>query len=73
MNAIILFPAVAVLVSFGFLVLFVILLIGMRTEASHLSPSSASHTGTQGLARRILGLYVRREPEKTPAQQCVRR
>jgi hypothetical protein len=65
--------AVTVVASLGFLAVFVMLLIGMRTEGSQLRPSSASHTRTESAAHRILGLYVRREIEKTPADQAVRR
>jgi hypothetical protein len=73
MNTIILILAIAAVVSVGFLAVFVMLLIGMRTEGSHLSPSSASHTRTESAARWLLGLYVRRELEKTPIQYDVRR
>ena len=73
MNAVILILAVTAVASFGFPAVFVMLLIGMRTEGRQLSPSSASHTRTESVARRILGLYVRREVEKTPADYDVRR
>ena len=74
MNTIILTLAIAAAMSLGFLVVFVMLLIGMRTEGSHLSPSSASHTRLGSAARRILGVYVRRELKETPVQyEDVRR
>jgi hypothetical protein len=73
MNTIILILAIAALVSLAFLAVFVMLLIGMRTESGHLSPSSAPHTRTENAARRLLGLYVRRELKQTPAQYDVRR
>jgi hypothetical protein len=63
-NAIILVLAVAAVMSIGFLAVFVILLIGMRTESSSLSPSSAPQTRLQGAARRLLGVYVHRENEE---------
>jgi hypothetical protein len=73
MNTVILILAVTAVASLGFLAVFVMLLIGMRTEGRHLSPSSASHTRTASAVRRILGLYVRREIEKTPVDYDVRR
>ena len=73
MNSVILVVAIAAVVSLGFLAVFVMLLVGMRTEGSHLSPSSGPHTRTESATRRILGLYVRREFEKTPAQYDARR
>jgi cobalamin biosynthesis protein CobD/CbiB len=68
MNAITVTLAIAAVVGSGFLAVFVVLLIGTRTEESHLSPSSAPHTRMENAARRLLGVYVRRDPEKTPAQ-----
>lgn len=73
MSAVILILAIVAMASLGFLAVLVILLIGMRTEGSRLSPSTASHTRAQSAARRILGLYVRREIEKTPADCDVGR
>jgi hypothetical protein len=73
MNTVILILAVTAVANLGFLAVFVMLLIGMRTEGSQLSPSSASHTRTESVTRRILGLYVRREVEKTPVEYDVRR
>jgi hypothetical protein len=73
MSTVILILAIAAVVSLCFLVVFVMLLIGMRTEGSHLSPSGASHTRMESAARRILGLYVRRELEKTPVHYAERR
>jgi hypothetical protein len=72
-SAVILSLAIVAMASFGFLALFVILLIGMRTEGSQLRPSNAAHTGTERVVRRILGLYVRREIETTPAECDLRR
>jgi hypothetical protein len=60
-NTVILVLAMTAVMSIGFLAVFVMLLIGMRTEGSSLSPSSAPHTRMQGAARRLLGVYVRRE------------
>jgi hypothetical protein len=68
MNAITVSLAIGAVVSSGFLAVFVVLLIGMRTEGSHLSPSSAPHTRMESAARRLLGVYVRREPEQTPVK-----
>jgi hypothetical protein len=72
-SPVILTLAIAAIVSLGFLTVFAILLIGMRSEGSYLSPSSAPHTRTERTARRLLGLYVRRELEKTPVQPGIRR
>jgi hypothetical protein len=73
MSAVILTLAIVAMASFGFLTLFVILLIGMRAEGSQLRPSNAAHTRTESVARRILGLYVRREIETTPTECDLRR
>jgi hypothetical protein len=73
MSAVILTLAIVAIPSFGFLTVFVILLIGMRTEGSQLRPSNVAHTRTESVARRILGLYVRREIETTPAECDLRR
>jgi hypothetical protein len=73
MNAMILILAIAALASLGFVAVFAVLLMGMRTEGSHLSPSCASHTRTESAARRIVGLHVRCGLEKTPVQYEVRR
>jgi hypothetical protein len=73
MNAVILILAVTAVASLGLLAVFVMLLVGMRTEGSQLSPSSASHTRTESVARRILGLYVRRAIEETAVEYGVRR
>jgi hypothetical protein len=72
MNTVIPMLAVTPVASLGFLAVFVMLLIGRRTEGSQLSPSSASHTRTESVACRILGLYVRREIDKTPVDYGVR-
>jgi hypothetical protein len=66
MSTTILILAIAAMVSLGFLVVFVLLIIGMRAEGSHLTPSNARHTRMESSARRLLGVYVRREIEKTP-------
>ena len=66
MSTTILILAIAAMVSLGFLAVFVVLIIGMRTEGNHLSPSDALHTRMESAARRLLGVYVRREIEKTP-------
>lgn len=73
MSAVILSLTIVAMASFGFLALFVILLIGMRAEGSQLRPSNAAYTRTESVARRILGLYVRREIETTPAECELRR
>jgi len=73
MSTVILSLAIVAMLSLGFLAVFAVLLIGMRTEGSHLSPSSAPHTHAEILARRLTGLYVRRELEKTPVRPDVRR
>jgi hypothetical protein len=72
MSAVVLILAIVAMASLGFLAIFVVLLIGTRSESSRLSPSSASHTRAESVARRILGLYVRREMEK-PTEYDVRR
>jgi len=56
MSTVILTLALTVTVSVGFLTLFVMLLIGMRSEGIHLSPSSAVHSRTESMARRLTGL-----------------
>lgn len=66
MNAIALILAIATVVSLGFLAVFVALLMGMRTEGSHLRPSSAPHTRLRSVTRRLLGLYVQREHMESP-------
>jgi hypothetical protein len=66
MSTTILILVIAAMVSLGFLAMFVVLIIGMRTEGNHLSPSDALHTRMERAARRLLGVYVRREIEKTP-------
>lgn len=73
MNTVIIVLAITAVASAGFLTVFVMLLIGMRTEGSQLSPSSAPHMRAESIARRILGLYVRRESGKTPAEYEARR
>jgi hypothetical protein len=73
MNAIIIALAITVIVSIGFLAMFVVLRVAIRAEGSHLSPSSAPHTRTENAARGLLGLYVRREIEKTPVPSDIRR
>jgi hypothetical protein len=74
MNAIALILAIATVVSLGFLALFMVLLIGMRTEGSQLRPSSAPHTRLGSAARRVLGLYVQRQHMESPLQYAdVRR
>lgn len=64
MSATILVLAIAAMVSLGFLAVFVVLIIGIRAEGSHLSPSDARHTRVESAARRLLGVYVRREPRR---------
>jgi hypothetical protein len=73
MSAVILALGVVAMVIVGFLAVFVVLLIGMRSEGSQLIPTNESHTRTESMARRILGLYVRREIENTSAERDVRR
>jgi hypothetical protein len=73
MSTVILTLAIAAITSLGFLSVLVMLLIGMRTEGSRLSPTSAPHTRIENTARRLLGLYVRRELEKTPTRSDARR
>jgi hypothetical protein len=68
MNAIVLILAGGAAVTLCLLAVFVMLLIGMRTEGARLKPSSASHTRTGNAARRVLGVYVRREIEEIPAE-----
>jgi hypothetical protein len=65
MSATILILAIAATVSLGFPAVFVVLIIGMRTEGNHLSPSDAHYTRMGSAARRLLGVYVRREIGKT--------
>jgi hypothetical protein len=65
MSTTILVLAIAAMVSLGFLTVFAVLIIGMRTEGNQLSPSDALHTRMGSAARRLLGVYVRRETEKT--------
>jgi hypothetical protein len=64
MSPVILALAIAAIVGLGFLGMIAILLIAMRTEGLYLSPTSAPHTRTERMARRLVGLYVRRELEK---------
>jgi type II secretory pathway component PulJ len=64
MSATILILVIAAMVSLGFLAMFVVLIIGMRTEGNHLSPSDALHTRMERAARRLLGVYVRRESRR---------
>ena len=66
MSATILTLTLAAMVSLCFLAVFMMLIIGMRTEGNHLSPSDANHTRMGSAARRLLGVYVRREIAKTP-------
>ena len=66
MNTITFALAIVAVTGLGFLVLLVMLLIGMRTEGSHLSSSSEFRTPIESAARRLLGVYVHREFE-TPA------
>jgi hypothetical protein len=73
MSAVILMLAIAAMVGIGFLAVFVMLLVSMRTEGRHLSPSSSPHSRTESTARRILGLYVRRELHSTALRSDVRR
>jgi hypothetical protein len=65
MSATILILTIAATVSLSFLSVFVVLIIGMRTEGNHLSPSDAHHSRMESAARRLMGVYVRREIEKT--------
>jgi hypothetical protein len=64
--------AIAAMVSLGFLAVFVVLIIGMRAEGNHLSPSDALHTPMESATRRLLGVYVYREIEKIPTRYDVR-
>jgi hypothetical protein len=73
MNTIIFALAIVTVTGLGFLVLLVMLLIGMRTEGRHLSPSSESHAPIESAARRLLGVYVHRASEKSALQYDVRR
>jgi hypothetical protein len=73
MNAVILALVITAIVGLGFLGMIAALLIAMRTEGSYLSPTNAPHTRTERTARRIAGLYVRRELEKVQARSDVRR
>jgi hypothetical protein len=73
MSTIILGLALAAMVSLGFLAVFAVLLIGMRTEGGQLSPTSAPHTRTESMARRLTGLYVRRELQNVSARPDARR
>jgi hypothetical protein len=68
MNAIVLILAGGAAATLCLLAVFVMLLIGMRTEGARLKPSSASHTRTGNAVRRVLGVYVRRESEETPIE-----
>ena len=68
MNAIVLILAGGAAVALLLLAVFVMLLIGMRAEGIQLRPSSATHTRTGSAARRVLGVYVRREVKETPAK-----
>jgi hypothetical protein len=71
MSPVILSLVIAAIVGAGFLAIFAILLIAMRTEGPYLSPSSAPHTHTERTARRLVGLYVRRELEETPVRSTL--
>jgi hypothetical protein len=73
MNPVILTLVIAAITGLGFLAMIAILLIAMRTEGPYLSPTSASHTRLERTARRLVGLYVRRELEKMPVRSDVRR
>jgi predicted LPLAT superfamily acyltransferase len=68
MNAIVLILAGGAAVALLLLTVFVMLLVGMRAEGAQLRPSSAIHTRTGSVARRVLGVYVRREVKETPAK-----
>jgi hypothetical protein len=68
MNAIVLILAGGAAVTLLLLAVFVMLLIGMRAEGTWLRPSSAPHTRAGSAARRVLGVYVRRQAEETPAK-----
>jgi hypothetical protein len=67
MNAIIPILAITAVVALGLLAVFVMLIIGMRTEGSYMSPSSAPRTRAGYVTRRILGAYVR-QAEDVPGQ-----
>lgn len=73
MNPVILTLVIAAITGLGFLAMIAILLIAMRTEGPYLSPTSASHTRLERTARRLVGLYVRRELENMPVRSDVRR
>ena len=73
MSPVILTLVIAAIVGLGFLAMLAVLLIAMRTEGPHLSPTSAPHTRTERAARRLVGLYVRRELENTSLRSDVGR
>jgi len=73
MSAVILALVIAAIVGLGFLGMIAVLLIAMRSEGSCLSPTSAPHTRMERTARRLVGLYVRREFEKVQVRSDVRR
>ena len=64
MSIITVILAMTAVVSIGLMAVFVVLLIAIRTGGRHLSPSSASHIRMESAARRLLGLYVRRESSR---------
>jgi hypothetical protein len=68
MNAIVLILTGGAAVTLCLLAIFVMLLIGMRTEGTRLRSSNAPHTRAANAARRVLGVYVRREVKQTPAE-----
>jgi hypothetical protein len=73
MSAVIFALVITAIVGPGFLGMIAVLLIAMRTEGSYLSPTNAPHTRTERTARRLVGLYVRRELEKMQVRSDVRR
>jgi hypothetical protein len=65
MNALIATLALAAIAGLALLAALALLLIGMRTEGTHLSPSGAPSSRIGGAVRRLLGLYVRRPTDGT--------
>jgi hypothetical protein len=72
-KAIILILVITAVVTLGLLAVSVMLLIGMHTEGSHMSPSNAPRTRAGSAARRILGAYVRQSEEAPSTYDDARR
>ena len=66
MSTTIFILAIAATVSFGFLAVFVVLIIGMRAEGNHLSPSDALHTPWKVRPARLLGVLRLPRNRKIP-------